>query len=96
MSESIFVLAVEEYNALYKIIRGCKMDCWAIIQQGPKGDDYICDTEWDVLFPLRSGVSLLMDGVGCRANLDKCSLSDSEMEALKALLIRLNVPNDIF
>ena len=92
----LFILSDHEYKVINKIIRGCKMDCWAVVQQGPNGNDYICDTEWNVLFPLRSGVSLLIDGVGCCKNLDNCSLSDSDLNVLKELLLRLNVPNNLF
>ena len=91
-----YTLSVDEYNALSKIIRGCRLDCWAITAQTPDGNDYIYDIEYGARYPLRSGISLLLEGVGCPENLGYCNLSHAEMEALKALVSKLEIPNDIF
>jgi hypothetical protein len=60
------------------------------------GDVYKYDIEYGARYPLRSGISLLLEGVGCPENLGYCNLSHSETEALKALVAKLEIPNDIF
>ena len=90
-----YTLTVNEYNALSKIIRGCRLDCWAITAQTPDGNDYIYDIEYGARFPLRSGIALLLEGVGCRENLAYCNLSENETQALKALVSKLEISNDI-
>lgn len=48
-----YTLSSHEFNAINKIIRGCRLDCWAVIGQTPDGNDYILDTEWGAKYPLR-------------------------------------------
>ena len=91
-----YTLSVDEYNALSKIIRGCRLDCWAITAQTSDGNDYIYDIEYGARYPLRSGLSLILEGVGCPESLSYCNLSEVETEALKALVSKLEIPNDIF
>ena len=91
-----YTLSSHEFNAINKIIRGCRLDCWAVIGQTSDGNDYILDTEWGAKYPLRSGISLIIEGVGCRNNLDNCNLTETETESIKALVTKLEIPNDIF
>ena len=91
-----YTLTNEEYSALNKIIRGCRMDCWAIIGQTPSGNDYIHDIECGHHLNLREGLSVLGEGVCCSEHLEYCHLTLAEKEALKSLFKKFNISTDIF
>ena len=44
-------LSSEEYNLLTKIARKSKMDCWFLIKQTKKGEDYVYDLENSKKYP---------------------------------------------
>ena len=91
-----YTLTNDEYSALNKIIRGCRMDCWAIVGQTPSGNDYIHDIERGNHLNLREGLTVLCDGVGCSEHLEYCNLTLAEKEALKELFIKFEISTDIF
>ena len=65
MNYPFYTMTAAEYEVVNKIIRGCRLDCWAIIRQGPHQVDYLYDSEERKTMPLRSGITTLMEAVGC-------------------------------
>lgn len=53
----------EEYDLLTKIAEKSKMDCWFLIKQTKKGEDYVYDLENSKKISLRTGIRLLMEGI---------------------------------
>ena len=56
-------LSSEEYNLLTKIARKSKIDCWFLIKQTKKGEDYVYDLENRKKISLRTGIRQLMEGI---------------------------------
>ena len=56
-------LSSEEYNLLTRIARKSKMDCWFLIKQTKKGEDYVYDLENRKKISLRTGIRQLMEGI---------------------------------
>ena len=95
MNYPFYTMTAAEYDAVNKIIRGCRLDCWAIIRQGPHQVDYLFDSEERKTMPLRSGITTLMEAVGCKENLLNCNLTPTDMEALLGLARKIDLPEDI-
>lgn len=53
----------EEYDLLTKIAEKSKMDCWFLIKQTKKGEDYVYDLENSKKISLRTGIRQLMEGI---------------------------------
>lgn len=53
----------EEYDLLTKIAEKSKMNCWFLIKQTKKGEDYVYDLENSKKISLRTGIRLLMEGI---------------------------------
>lgn len=56
-------LSSEEYDLLTKIAEKSKMDCWFLIKQTKKGEDYVYDLENSKKISLRTGIRQLMEGI---------------------------------
>ena len=91
-----YTLSNEEYSALDKVIRGCRMDCWAIIAQEPDGNDYIYDIECGNHLDMKEGLFVISQGIGCAENLAYCKLSSLEIKALKILFRKFEITPDIW
>lgn len=87
----IKTLSAAQYAVLNKISRRTKMDCWFLIRQDASGRDYIYDLENKVNLTLNEGVSLLMEGLDCRENVDVCGLNWIEKTVLCSLCSELNI-----
>lgn len=83
----------DEYNALNKISRATKMDCWFSLDS-VNGVDYVYDCENGVRMSLRKGISQLVDGMVEPVEDEFYRLSDCEVRAFNILLQRMNVKND--
>ena len=53
----------DEYDLLTKIAEKSKMDCWFLIKQTKKGEDYVYDLEEGKRLSLRIGIRQLMEGI---------------------------------
>ena len=53
----------DEYDLLTKIAEKSKMDCWFLIKQTKKGEDYVYDLEEGKRLSLRTGIRQLMEGI---------------------------------
>lgn len=53
----------DEYDLLTKIAEKSKMDCWFLIKQTRKGEDYVYDLEEGKRLSLRTGIRRLMEGI---------------------------------
>ena len=81
-----------EYNALEKIARATKMDCWFLIEQDEDEDcDYVRDLENDVRMTLRDGISELIDGMADPPEDPSYGLDEEEIEAFYLLLDKLQI-----
>lgn len=76
-------LSSEEYNLLTKIARKSKMDCWFLIKQTKKGEDYVYDFENRKKISLRTGIRQLMEGI------EDMYFEDGERDIMIGLLSRL-------
>ncbi len=56
-------LSADEYNLLKKIAEKSKMECWFLIKQTKKGEDYVYDLEEGKRLSLRTGIRQLMEGI---------------------------------
>lgn len=59
----MMTLSSDEYNLLTKIAEKSKMDCWFLIKQTAKGEDYVYDIENRKIISLRTGIRQLMEGI---------------------------------
>ena len=76
----------EEYDLLTKIAEKSKMDCWFLIKQTKKGEDYVYDLEEGKRLSLRTGIRQLMEGID--GMYDMC-FEDGERDVMITLLSRL-------
>ena len=53
----------DEYDLLTKIAEKSKMDCWFLIKQTKKGEDYVYDLEEGKRLSLRTGIRQLREGI---------------------------------
>lgn len=84
-------LSDEEYYVLDVILTKTKMDCWCSLRTDSKGNDYVYDIEERKRIPLRDAIAIVMDGVGCKENLDACNFTPGNVFVLKNLLERMNI-----
>ena len=78
-------LTEKEYNALNKLAKNTKMDSWFCICESPEVF-YIYDLEDDKIYDLRSGISMLVEGLPS-TNDSEFRLSADEAVALNALFV---------
>ena len=83
-----------EYNILNKIAEATGMDCWFYIKQDSYGTDYIWDCEENKKMCLKTGVSMLCEGIDCQENYDNCELTEDEDKTFKELLDKLQLELD--
>lgn len=79
-------LSSEEYELLTKIAKKSKMDCWFLIKQTKKGEDYVYDLEEGKRLSLRTGIRQLMEGI---ENMYDMYFEDAEKDIMINLLSRL-------
>lgn len=79
-------LTNDEYELLTKIASKSKMDCWFLIKQTKKGDDYIFDLENSKRISLRTGISQLMEGI---EDMYDMYFEDNERDIMIGLLLKL-------
>lgn len=82
-------LTEKEYNALNKLAKSTKMDTWFYICESPEAF-YIYDLEDDKIYDLRSGISMLVEGL-TSTNSSEFGLSDDETVALNVLFVVMNI-----
>ena len=87
-----YLLTTEQYNALDKIARRTKMDCWFAIEQDPSGYDYVFDLEENKRIDLDVGVEQLLEGLDCPDNIEICDLDWTEQSAICELCEILGIP----
>lgn len=78
-------LSNKEFELLDKIARKSKMDCWFMIKQTKKGDDYVYDVEEGKRMSLRKGIAQLLEGI---EDMYELYLSGQDYETLINLLRR--------
>jgi len=76
-------LSNKEFELLDKIARKSKMDCWFMIKQTKKGDDYVYDVEEGKRMSLRKGIAQLLEGI---EDMYELYLSGQDYETLINLL----------
>lgn len=76
----------DEYELLTKIAEKSKMDCWFLIKQTKKGEDYIYDLEEGKRLSLRTGIRQLMEGIDGMYDM---YFEGNEQEIMIQLLLRL-------
>ena len=76
----------EEYDLLTKIAEKSKMDCWFLIKQTKKGEDYVYDLEEGKRLSLRTGNRQLMEGIDGMYDM---YFEDGERDVMISLLARL-------
>lgn len=76
----------EEYDLLTKIAEKSKMDCWFLIKQTKKGEDYVYDLEEGKRLSLRTGIRQLMEGIDGMYDM---YFEDGERDVMISLLTRL-------
>ena len=91
MRRAYNMLTYDEYNVLNKVARKTRMDCWFVLKQDARGVDYVYDLEERKRMCLKTGVSLLADGIDCQENFDNCCLDGDEKWTLAQLFIKLNI-----
>ena len=79
-------LSSDEYNLLTKIAEKSKMDCWFLIKQTAKGEDYVYDIENRKRISLRTGIRQLMEGIDGMYDM---YFEDGERDVMISLLTRL-------
>lgn len=91
MRKSYKTMTDEEFNVLNKVIDRTGMDCWAFLKQDCHGVDYVWDMEERKRLCLRTGVSMVAEGLDCQENFDNCYLEDNEKITLKNLFEKLKI-----
>ena len=91
MRTSYKTLTDAEYNVLNKISSRTKEDCWFWLKQDKNGTDYIWDLEERKRRCLKTGISMLVEGLDCQENYDNCWLEWNEKVAFKNLLAKLKI-----
>lgn len=76
----------DEYELLTKIAEKSKMDCWFLIKQTKKGEDYVYDLEEGKRLSLRTGIRQLMEGIDGMYDM---YFEGNEQEIMIQLLLRL-------
>lgn len=76
----------KEYDLLTKIAEKSKMDCWFLIKQTKKGEDYVYDIESRRRISLRTGTRQLMEGI---EGMYDMYLEENERDTMISLLARL-------
>lgn len=76
----------DEYELLTKIAEKSKMDCWFLIKQTKKGEDYVYDLEEGKRLSLRTGIRQLMEGIDGMYDM---YFEGNELETMIQLLLRL-------
>jgi hypothetical protein len=94
MRKTYKTLTDDEFNVLNKVIEKTGSDCWAFLKQDCYGVDYIYDMEEHKRMCLKTGVSLIAEGLDCQENLDNCFLCNDEKAILKDLFAKLNITLD--
>ena len=84
-------LTAAQYNVLNKIARRTKMDCWFLLRQDKKGNDYVFDIEECASIELRDGVIGLLEGLDCLETMIHCHLNNAEKTALCELCYALDI-----
>ena len=91
MRTSYKTLTDIEFNVLNKIAEKTGMDCWFYIKQDCHGIDYVWDCEEGKRMCLKTGISLLCEGLDCQENYDNCDLTEVEGKVFKELLSKLKI-----
>lgn len=91
MRTSYKTLTDAEFNVLNTIADRTGMDCWFYIKQDCHGKDYIWDCEEGKRMCLKTGVSLLCEGLDCQENYDNCWLEWHEKVSFRNLLAKLKI-----
>lgn len=94
MRKAYKTLTWHEYTVLNKIARKTRANCWFVIKQDCYGTDYIYDEEERKRMCLRTGVSMLVNGIDCQENFDNCWLEQDEKLVFKNLLEKLRIELD--
>ena len=76
----------DEYELLTKIAEKSKMDCWFLIKQTKKGEDYVYDLEEGKRLSLRTGIRQLMEGIDSMYDM---YFEGNERDIMISLLSRL-------
>ena len=76
----------DEYELLTKIARKSNMECWFLIKQTKKGEDYVYDLEEGKRLSLRIGIRQLMEGIDGMYDM---YFEDGERDIMINLLSRL-------
>ena len=76
----------DEYDLLTKIAEKSKMDCWFLIKQTKKGEDYFYDLEEGKRLSLRTGIRQLMEGIDSMYDM---YFEGNERDIMISLLSRL-------
>ena len=76
----------DEYELLTKIAEKSKMDCWFLIKQTKKGEDYFYDLEEGKRLSLRTGIRQLMEGIDSMYDM---YFEGNERDIMISLLSRL-------
>lgn len=79
-------LSNDEYELLTKIARKSKMDCWFLIKQTKKGEDYVFNLEEGKRLSIRTGIRQLMEGIDGMYDI---YFDDGERDIVIGLLSRL-------
>lgn len=91
MRWSYKTLTDAEYNVLSKVARRTGADCWFVLNQDCHGTDYVYDWEEERRMCLKTGVSMLAEGLDCQENYDNCFLAWNEKVTLRNLFAKLNI-----
>ena len=80
-----------ECDVLNKIDAKTKMDCWFWLTQDKYGIYYVYDIEERRRMCLKTGVEMLVEGIGCQENYGNCYLTDDEYKTFRELLQKLKI-----
>lgn len=94
MRKAYKTLTDYEFNVLAKVSRKTGSDCWFVLKQDCHGTDYVIDWEEGKRMCLKTGVSLLADGIDCQENFDNCRLEWHERVTLRNLFAKLGFELD--
>ena len=94
MRKAYKTLTDYEFNVLAKVSRKTGSDCWFVLKQDCHGTDYVIDWEEGKRMCLKTGVSLLADGINCQENFDNCRLEWHERVTLRNLFAKLGIDID--